>query len=130
MSLTLPNAEGTTGKPEGSSPSPRRAISPLLEVRRPHCTLNCDNCNFILENRFKHSSKPTIIIIPYHIPITYYTQLKYLYIKYQVLFQYCIKHHIHSAFLYMTEYCKHRRSSSLFKRKEPRAISCSCSVNC
>lgn len=38
-----------------SPSSSRRALSPLLEVRRPHCTLNCENCKTILEERFRHS---------------------------------------------------------------------------
>ncbi|XP_026332393.1 guanylate cyclase 2G-like [Hyposmocoma kahamanoa] len=37
----------------GDNPSPRRALSPLLEPRRPICTLTCDYCNAILEDRFK-----------------------------------------------------------------------------
>lgn len=65
MSLTLPGSGG-------SDSSPRRAVSPLLEVRRPHCTLNCDHCNAILEDRFKHIRKyfqniPLWIVIIYHI---------------------------------------------------------------
>lgn len=55
ISLCLPS-ETSGGKEASSSTSPRRAVSPLLEVRRPHCTLNCDNCNSILEERFKHLS--------------------------------------------------------------------------
>lgn len=44
------------GSMDDTSPSgSRRALSPLLEVRRPHCTLNCENCKTILEERFKHS---------------------------------------------------------------------------
>ncbi|XP_004931415.1 atrial natriuretic peptide receptor 2 isoform X1 [Bombyx mori] len=39
------------------SPSPRRAVSPLLEMRRPHCTLACDYCAAILEDKFKRSSE-------------------------------------------------------------------------
>ncbi|KPJ10723.1 Atrial natriuretic peptide receptor 2 [Papilio machaon] len=38
------------------SPSPRRAVSPLLEMRRPHCTLACDYCAAILEDKFKRNS--------------------------------------------------------------------------
>uniref|UniRef100_A0A2A4JZB0 guanylate cyclase n=1 Tax=Heliothis virescens TaxID=7102 RepID=A0A2A4JZB0_HELVI len=38
------------------SPSPRRAVSPLLEMRRPHCTLACDYCAAILEDKFKRSA--------------------------------------------------------------------------
>lgn len=53
MSLKLPS-ESSGGHEVGTSTSPRRAVSPLLEVRRPHCTLNCDHCNGILEDRFKH----------------------------------------------------------------------------
>ncbi|GJQ69920.1 hypothetical protein Trydic_g13326 [Trypoxylus dichotomus] len=53
MSLTLPG-DLSPGREVGTSTSPRRAVSPLLEVRRPHCTLNCDNCNAMLEDRFKH----------------------------------------------------------------------------
>lgn len=56
MSLTLP-PENPGGLDGDNNTSPRRAVSPLLEVRRPHCTLNCDNCNAILEDRFKHLSK-------------------------------------------------------------------------
>lgn len=43
------------GLDDTSSSSSRWALSPLLEVRRPHCTLNCENCKIILEERFKHS---------------------------------------------------------------------------
>ncbi|KAG6448115.1 atrial natriuretic peptide receptor 2 [Manduca sexta] len=39
------------------SPSPRRAVSPLLEMRRPHCTLACDYCAAILEDKFKRSAE-------------------------------------------------------------------------
>lgn len=58
--LTLGIPRDTDGYQYGSmddtSPSgSRRALSPLLEVRRPHCTLNCENCKTILEERFKHS---------------------------------------------------------------------------
>ncbi|CAG9828427.1 unnamed protein product [Diabrotica balteata] len=53
MSLNLPQDQNN-GKEVGASASPRRAVSPLLEVRRPHCTLNCDYCNAILGDRFKH----------------------------------------------------------------------------
>ncbi|CAH2233506.1 jg10795 [Pararge aegeria aegeria] len=38
------------------SPSPRRAVSPLLESRRPHCTLACDYCAAILEDKFRRSA--------------------------------------------------------------------------
>ncbi|KAJ1525962.1 hypothetical protein ONE63_009147 [Megalurothrips usitatus] len=38
----------------GESPSPRGALSPLLELRRPHCTLNCSTCNTILEEKYKN----------------------------------------------------------------------------
>ncbi|XP_072933045.1 atrial natriuretic peptide receptor 2-like [Epargyreus clarus] len=38
------------------SPSPRRAVSPLLESRRPHCTLACDYCAAILEDKFKRNA--------------------------------------------------------------------------
>ncbi|XP_013147559.1 PREDICTED: atrial natriuretic peptide receptor 2-like [Papilio polytes] len=38
------------------SPSPRRAVSPLLEMRRPHCTLACDYCAAILEDKFKRNT--------------------------------------------------------------------------
>ncbi|KAJ8711792.1 hypothetical protein PYW08_008746 [Mythimna loreyi] len=38
------------------SPSPRRAVSPLLEMRRPHCTLACDYCAAVLEDKFKRSA--------------------------------------------------------------------------
>ncbi|XP_049884529.1 atrial natriuretic peptide receptor 2-like [Pectinophora gossypiella] len=41
----------------GDSPSPRRAVSPLLESRRPHCTLACDYCAAILEDKFKRSGE-------------------------------------------------------------------------
>ncbi|KAF5305793.1 hypothetical protein FQA39_LY09129 [Lamprigera yunnana] len=56
ISLTLPE-EASGGHDVGPSTSPRRAVSPLLEVRRPHCTLNCDQCHAMLEDRFKHLSK-------------------------------------------------------------------------
>ncbi|KAI4496757.1 hypothetical protein M0804_000567 [Polistes exclamans] len=49
--LTLPQIPGTS--PEGGA-SPRRAVSPLLEVRRPHCTLNCESCNTYLEDIYRH----------------------------------------------------------------------------
>ncbi|KAI8437547.1 hypothetical protein MSG28_011845 [Choristoneura fumiferana] len=39
------------------SPSPRRAVSPLLESRRPHCTLACDYCAAVLEDKFKRSAE-------------------------------------------------------------------------
>lgn len=51
-SLTLPTMPGTS--PDGGA-SPRRAVSPLLEVRRPHCTLNCETCNAFLEDLYRHS---------------------------------------------------------------------------
>lgn len=57
LSLTIPKSD-TLSLSDGDSPQqPRRVISPLLEVRRPHCTLNCDHCNNLLEERFKHMSK-------------------------------------------------------------------------
>lgn len=56
MSLHLP-AESPNGREVGTSTSPRRAVSPLLEVRRPHCTLKCDYCTAFLEDHFKHLSK-------------------------------------------------------------------------
>ncbi|XP_026497577.1 atrial natriuretic peptide receptor 2-like [Vanessa tameamea] len=40
----------------GDSPSPRRAVSPLLESRRPHCTLACDYCAAILEDKFRRNA--------------------------------------------------------------------------
>ncbi|XP_034836176.1 atrial natriuretic peptide receptor 2-like [Maniola hyperantus] len=40
----------------GDSPSPRRAVSPLLESRRPFCTLACDYCAAILEDKFKRNA--------------------------------------------------------------------------
>lgn len=52
-SLTLPPIPGTS--PDGGA-SPRRAVSPLLEVRRPHCTLNCESCNMYLEDIYRHST--------------------------------------------------------------------------
>jgi len=52
-SLTLPPMLGTS--PDGGA-SPRRAVSPLLEVRRPHCTLNCESCNVYLEDIYRHST--------------------------------------------------------------------------
>lgn len=54
-SLTLPQMLGTS--PDGGT-SPRRAVSPLLEVRRPHCTLNCESCNLFLEDVYRHSTCP------------------------------------------------------------------------
>ena len=51
-SLALPTIPGAS--PEGGA-SPRRAVSPLLEVRRPHCTLNCDHCSCYLEDLYKQS---------------------------------------------------------------------------
>lgn len=35
--------------------SSRYGLGPLLEVKRPHCTLNCEYCKVVLEERFKHS---------------------------------------------------------------------------
>lgn len=58
LTLGIPrDADGYQyGSMDDTSPSgSRRALSPLLEVRRPHCTLNCENCKTILEERFKHS---------------------------------------------------------------------------
>jgi len=37
--------------PSGS----RKGLSPLFELRRPHCTLNCEHCNLIMEERLRHS---------------------------------------------------------------------------
>ena len=60
-SLRLPIVGGGSGSPGGGGsspgdvPSPRHALSPLLEVRRPHCTLNCASCTAVLEERFRHS---------------------------------------------------------------------------
>lgn len=57
MSLSLPtDAGGGAGREVGTSTSPRRAVSPLLEIRRPHCTLNCDYCNAFLEDRYRQMS--------------------------------------------------------------------------
>lgn len=64
MSLALPE-ENSVGREVGTSTSPRRAVSPLLEVRRPHCTLNCDYCNTILEDRFRHLSIYNILCIKF-----------------------------------------------------------------
>ncbi|KAJ8681913.1 hypothetical protein QAD02_017705 [Eretmocerus hayati] len=50
-SLALPSMSGAS--PDGGT-SPRRAVSPLLEVRRPHCTLNCDHCSGYLEDLYKN----------------------------------------------------------------------------
>ncbi|KAG7200781.1 hypothetical protein KM043_003157 [Ampulex compressa] len=50
-SLSLPPMPGAS--PDGGA-SPRRAVSPLLEVRRPHCTLNCESCNAFLEDIYRH----------------------------------------------------------------------------
>ncbi|KAK0169145.1 hypothetical protein PV327_002891 [Microctonus hyperodae] len=50
-SLALPSLQGAS--PDGSA-SPRRAVSPLLEVRRPYCTLNCDPCSVYLEDIYRH----------------------------------------------------------------------------
>ncbi|KAH0560794.1 hypothetical protein KQX54_008438 [Cotesia glomerata] len=52
-SLALPSLQGAS--PDGGA-SPRRAVSPLLEVRRPHCTLNCDSCSAYLEDIYRHST--------------------------------------------------------------------------
>lgn len=54
-SLTLPQMPGQS--PDGGA-SPRRAVSPLLEVRRPHCTLNCESCSIYLEDIYRHSTCP------------------------------------------------------------------------
>lgn len=51
-SLALPSIPGAS--PDGGA-SPRRAVSPLLEVRRPHCTLNCDHCSGYLEDLYRNS---------------------------------------------------------------------------
>lgn len=64
MSLTLPPE--SPGIDSDNNSSPRRAVSPLLEVRRPHCTLNCDNCNAILEDRFKHLSNSSNCMLSVH----------------------------------------------------------------
>lgn len=40
---------------DASSCSSKYGLAPLLEVKRPHCTLNCENCKVILEERFRHS---------------------------------------------------------------------------
>lgn len=48
--LTLGEFSGDIS-PSGS----RKILSPLLELRRPHCTLNCANCQTILEERFRNS---------------------------------------------------------------------------
>lgn len=59
-SLRLPivgGGSGAAGGGAGDSPSPRHALSPLLEVRRPHCTLNCASCTALLEERFSRQSK-------------------------------------------------------------------------
>ncbi|EGI69253.1 Atrial natriuretic peptide receptor B [Acromyrmex echinatior] len=52
-SLTLPQGSQVGTNPDGGA-SPRRAVSPLLEVRRPHCTLNCESCNLFLEDIYRH----------------------------------------------------------------------------
>ncbi|XP_045454698.1 atrial natriuretic peptide receptor 2-like [Melitaea cinxia] len=48
MSLVPPGGD--------DSSSPRRAVSPLLESRRPHCTLACDYCAAILEDKFRRNA--------------------------------------------------------------------------
>ncbi|KAL0269377.1 UNVERIFIED_CONTAM: hypothetical protein PYX00_007132 [Menopon gallinae] len=50
LTLGVPEGYGEGVSPSGS----RRPLSPLLEIRRPHCTLNCENCKTILEEQFRH----------------------------------------------------------------------------
>lgn len=52
MCLILPSREDTPSPGGSNATSPRRAVSPLLEVIRPICTLKCDNCSSALINRF------------------------------------------------------------------------------
>lgn len=66
-SLTLPTMPGTS--PDGGA-SPRRAVSPLLEVRRPHCTLNCETCNAFLEDLYRHS-RSTLLLLQILVPILF-----------------------------------------------------------
>ena len=60
-SLTLPQGSQVGTNPDGGA-SPRRAVSPLLEVRRPHCTLNCESCNLFLEDIYRHSMCPLSLV--------------------------------------------------------------------
>ncbi|KAK6639368.1 hypothetical protein RUM43_007641 [Polyplax serrata] len=39
---------------DSSSSGSKYGLGPLLEVKRPHCTLNCEHCKVILEERFRH----------------------------------------------------------------------------
>ncbi|CAG9112847.1 unnamed protein product [Plutella xylostella] len=55
MSLVPPGGD--------DSSSPRRAISPLLEPRRPHCTLACDYCAAVLEDKFKLSEWRRVVCV-------------------------------------------------------------------
>lgn len=52
MCLILPTREDIPSPGGSNATSPRRPVSPLLEVKRPICTLNCDNCSSALINRF------------------------------------------------------------------------------
>lgn len=52
MNLNLAVREDAPSPGGSTSTSPRRAVSPLLEVRRPICTLKCDNCSYALFHRF------------------------------------------------------------------------------
>lgn len=51
MRLNLPPRDSPSPDTPTAT-SPRRAVSPLLEVRRPICTLKCDNCTYALFHRF------------------------------------------------------------------------------
>ena len=62
--LDVPGAGGRRWS-GGESPSPRGALSPLLELRRPHCTLNCSTCNAILEEKYKHSESCLSHTVPH-----------------------------------------------------------------
>ena len=46
---------GMTGSSSMTELPRRSQLSPLLEVRRPYCTLNCDSCSAVLGERFKLS---------------------------------------------------------------------------
>lgn len=49
------SASSSLALPGAHSPE-ARSISPLLEIRRPHCTLNCDHCSTYLEDLYKQST--------------------------------------------------------------------------
>lgn len=62
-SPSVPNTLTLGDYSDDTSPSgSRKGLSPLLELRRPHCTLNCENCRVILEERSRHSRCPQFLV--------------------------------------------------------------------